>query len=161
MFILEFGIGVSFREIYGKEYDKSVWEGNEHLSICVKMFFSYGFKLFRNQMGACSCQYKVPFYGLRWQFKCQIRIQSPSALLYNRLWDDGVIDPADTRKVVALSLSAALNRPVPDTKFGVFRMWIAKKIFIGGYEMENMCCQLWQDSQLFMENAQFEKHSRR
>ncbi|KAJ8036134.1 Methylcrotonoyl-CoA carboxylase beta chain, mitochondrial [Holothuria leucospilota] len=39
-----------------------------------------------------------------------------------RLWDDGVIDPADTRKVVALSLSAALNRPVPDTKFGVFRM---------------------------------------
>jgi 3-methylcrotonyl-CoA carboxylase beta subunit len=39
-----------------------------------------------------------------------------------RLWDDGVIDPADTRKVLALALSAALNRPVEATKFGVFRM---------------------------------------
>ena len=39
-----------------------------------------------------------------------------------RLWDDGVIDPADTRKVLAMSLAAALNRPIEDTKFGVFRM---------------------------------------
>lgn len=39
-----------------------------------------------------------------------------------RLWDDGVIDPADTRRVLALSLSASLNAPVEDTKFGVFRM---------------------------------------
>jgi len=39
-----------------------------------------------------------------------------------RLWDDGIIDPARTREVLALSLSAALNAPVPDTKFGVFRM---------------------------------------
>jgi 3-methylcrotonyl-CoA carboxylase beta subunit len=39
-----------------------------------------------------------------------------------RLWDDGVIDPADTRRVLALGLSASLNAPVPDTKFGVFRM---------------------------------------
>lgn len=39
-----------------------------------------------------------------------------------RLWDDGIIDPAKTREVLALSLSAALNAPVPDTKFGVFRM---------------------------------------
>ncbi|KAK2720656.1 hypothetical protein QYM36_004518 [Artemia franciscana] len=39
-----------------------------------------------------------------------------------RLWDDGVIDPVDTRKVLGLSLSAALNAPIPDTKFGVFRM---------------------------------------
>ena len=39
-----------------------------------------------------------------------------------RLWDDGVILPRDTRSVVALSLSAALNAPIPDTKFGVFRM---------------------------------------
>jgi 3-methylcrotonyl-CoA carboxylase beta subunit len=39
-----------------------------------------------------------------------------------RLWDDGVILPCDTRSVVALSLSAALNAPIPDTKFGVFRM---------------------------------------
>ncbi|HNK20286.1 MAG TPA: carboxyl transferase domain-containing protein, partial [Piscinibacter sp.] len=39
-----------------------------------------------------------------------------------RLWDDGVIDPADTRRVLALGLSAALNAPVEDVKFGVFRM---------------------------------------
>ncbi|CAH3123532.1 unnamed protein product [Porites lobata] len=39
-----------------------------------------------------------------------------------RLWDDGVIDPADTRTVLGLSLSAALNAPIEDTKFGVFRM---------------------------------------
>ena len=39
-----------------------------------------------------------------------------------RLWDDGVIDPADTRRVLAMSLSAALNAPVTETHFGVFRM---------------------------------------
>ena len=39
-----------------------------------------------------------------------------------RLWDDGVIDPADTRRVLALSLSAALNAPIDETRFGVFRM---------------------------------------
>jgi 3-methylcrotonyl-CoA carboxylase beta subunit len=39
-----------------------------------------------------------------------------------RLWDDGVIDPADTRRVLGLSLSAALNAPVARTRFGVFRM---------------------------------------
>ncbi len=39
-----------------------------------------------------------------------------------RLWDDGVIDPAQTRRVLGLSLSAALNAPIPPTKFGVFRM---------------------------------------
>jgi 3-methylcrotonyl-CoA carboxylase beta subunit len=39
-----------------------------------------------------------------------------------RIWDDGVIDPADTRRVLALGLSASLNAPIPETKFGVFRM---------------------------------------
>ena len=39
-----------------------------------------------------------------------------------RLWDDGVIDPADTRRVLALGLSASQNRAIPDTKFGIFRM---------------------------------------
>ncbi|HEX3096287.1 MAG TPA: carboxyl transferase domain-containing protein [Usitatibacter sp.] len=39
-----------------------------------------------------------------------------------RLWDDGVIDPADTRRVLALGLAAALNAPIEDTRFGVFRM---------------------------------------
>jgi 3-methylcrotonyl-CoA carboxylase beta subunit len=39
-----------------------------------------------------------------------------------RLWDDGVIDPADTRRVLALALSASLNAPIPDARFGIFRM---------------------------------------
>ncbi len=39
-----------------------------------------------------------------------------------RLWDDGIIDPADTRMVLGLGLSAALNAPVPESRFGVFRM---------------------------------------
>ncbi|MFO7855217.1 MAG: carboxyl transferase domain-containing protein [Paracoccaceae bacterium] len=39
-----------------------------------------------------------------------------------RLWDDGVIDPRDTRRVLALSLAASLNAPIPETRFGVFRM---------------------------------------
>ena len=39
-----------------------------------------------------------------------------------RLWDDGVIDPADTRQVLGLCISASLNKPIEDTRFGVFRM---------------------------------------
>ncbi|HEX3226535.1 MAG TPA: carboxyl transferase domain-containing protein [Gaiellaceae bacterium] len=40
----------------------------------------------------------------------------------SRLWDDGIIDPLDTRRVLALGLGAALNAPIPETVFGVFRM---------------------------------------
>jgi 3-methylcrotonyl-CoA carboxylase beta subunit len=39
-----------------------------------------------------------------------------------RLWDDGVIDPADTRQVLGLAISASLNKPIEETKFGIFRM---------------------------------------
>ena len=39
-----------------------------------------------------------------------------------RLWDDGIIDPADTRRVLGLALSAALNAPIEKSRFGVFRM---------------------------------------
>ncbi len=39
-----------------------------------------------------------------------------------RLWDDGILDPLDTRQALALGISAALNAPVPDSQFGVFRM---------------------------------------
>lgn len=39
-----------------------------------------------------------------------------------RLWDDGVIDPADTRQVLGLAISASLNKPIADTRFGIFRM---------------------------------------
>lgn len=39
-----------------------------------------------------------------------------------RLWDDGIIDPVDTRKYLALGISVSLNAPIPETQFGVFRM---------------------------------------
>jgi 3-methylcrotonyl-CoA carboxylase beta subunit len=39
-----------------------------------------------------------------------------------RLWDDGVIDPKDTRRILGLALSASLNAPIEDTQYGVFRM---------------------------------------
>jgi len=39
-----------------------------------------------------------------------------------RLWDDGVIDPADTRRVLGLGLAASLHAPIPQTRFGIFRM---------------------------------------
>ncbi len=39
-----------------------------------------------------------------------------------RLWDDGIIDPADTRRVLGLAISASLNAPIEPAKFGVFRM---------------------------------------
>jgi acetyl-CoA carboxylase carboxyltransferase component len=39
-----------------------------------------------------------------------------------RLWDDGILDPGETRTALALAISAAFNAPVPETEFGVFRM---------------------------------------
>jgi 3-methylcrotonyl-CoA carboxylase beta subunit len=39
-----------------------------------------------------------------------------------RLWDDGVIDPLDTRRVLTIGIEAALHAPIPETRFGVFRM---------------------------------------
>ena len=43
-------------------------------------------------------------------------------IMFSRLWDDGIIDPRDTRRVLGLSISAALNAPIEDTRFGVIRM---------------------------------------
>ncbi len=55
---------------------------------------------------------------VRQQFETQAHPYYASA----RLWDDGVIDPASTRRVLALAISASLNAPIPATRFGVFRM---------------------------------------
>ncbi len=52
----------------------------------------------------------------------QFEIQGHPYYASARLWDDGVIDPTDTRRVLALGLSASLNAPIPDAKFGIFRM---------------------------------------
>jgi 3-methylcrotonyl-CoA carboxylase beta subunit len=69
--------------------------------------------------GAWSAQEEEAFKApIRQQYEEQGHPYYASA----RLWDDGIIDPADTRRVLALGLSAALNAPIEDTKFGVFRM---------------------------------------
>ena len=60
------------------------------------------------------------------QFKQPIRdqyeLQGHPYYASSRLWDDGVIDPAQSRHVLGLSLAAAMNAPIIPTKFGVFRM---------------------------------------
>jgi 3-methylcrotonyl-CoA carboxylase beta subunit len=52
------------------------------------------------------------------------RYETESSCYYSsaRLWDDGVIEPRDTRDVLGLALAAATEQPIPGTKFGVFRM---------------------------------------
>jgi 3-methylcrotonyl-CoA carboxylase beta subunit len=59
-------------------------------------------------------------------FKAPIReqyeVQGHPYYATARLWDDGIIDPADTRRVLGLSLSASLNAPIKSTRFGLFRM---------------------------------------
>jgi len=59
--------------------------------------------------------FKVP---IRQQYELQGHPYYATA----RLWDDGVVDPAQSRRVLGLSLAAALNAPIPQTRFGVFRM---------------------------------------
>ncbi|MBC8525458.1 MAG: methylcrotonoyl-CoA carboxylase [Candidatus Cloacimonetes bacterium] len=52
------------------------------------------------------------------------KYQNESSAYYStaKLWDDGIIDPLDTRKILGLSIAMSLNAPIPDHKFGVFRM---------------------------------------
>ncbi len=59
-------------------------------------------------------------------FKAPIReqyeVQGSPWYATARLWDDGIIDPADTRRVLGLGLAASLNAPIEPGRFGVFRM---------------------------------------
>ncbi|MCK4338527.1 MAG: methylcrotonoyl-CoA carboxylase, partial [Candidatus Cloacimonetes bacterium] len=52
------------------------------------------------------------------------KYENESSAYYStaRLWDDGIIDPLDTREILGLAISMSLNAPIPDHKFGVFRM---------------------------------------
>ena len=70
--------------------------------------------------------------GKKWSAKAETAFKKPIREQFEaeghpyyataRLWDDGIITPQETRRVLALSFSAALNAPIPETKFGVFRM---------------------------------------
>jgi 3-methylcrotonyl-CoA carboxylase beta subunit len=56
--------------------------------------------------------------GIREQFEREGHSYYASA----RLWDDGILDPQDTRATIGLAMSAAMNAAIPDTQFGIFRM---------------------------------------
>jgi 3-methylcrotonyl-CoA carboxylase beta subunit len=70
--------------------------------------------------------------GKAWTENEELRFKAPILEKYERqghpwyasarLWDDGIIDPVDTRKVLSLALSACFNAPIEETRFGVFRM---------------------------------------
>jgi 3-methylcrotonyl-CoA carboxylase beta subunit len=70
--------------------------------------------------------------GQQWSVEDEAAFTAPIRAQYDvqghpyyataRLWDDGIIDPADTRRVLGLGLAAALNAPIPETRYGVFRM---------------------------------------
>jgi 3-methylcrotonyl-CoA carboxylase beta subunit len=70
--------------------------------------------------------------GKAWSKEAEEKFKEPIRRQYSeeghpyyataRLWDDGVIAPTETRRVLALAFSATLNAPIPETKFGVFRM---------------------------------------
>jgi len=70
--------------------------------------------------------------GQRWEADEEAAFMAPIRAQYEtqghpyyataRLWDDGIIDPADTRMVLGLAISASLNAPIPETRFGIFRM---------------------------------------
>jgi len=54
--------------------------------------------------------------------RAQYEVQGHPYYASARLWDDGVVDPAQTRRVLGLSLAASLNAPIEPTRFGLFRM---------------------------------------
>ena len=60
--------------------------------------------------------------GGRIEIRSQYETQGHPYYATARMWDDGVVDPAQARRVLGLSFAAALNAPIPSTKFGVFRM---------------------------------------
>ena len=70
--------------------------------------------------------------GEDWSVEAEAEFKRPTIEMFERqshplyasarLWDDGIVDPRKTRQVLALSLAAAANAPVEDTRFGVFRM---------------------------------------
>ena len=69
--------------------------------------------------GQCSPEEEEAF---KTPLRAQYETQGHPYFATARLWDDGIIDPADTRRVLALGLSASRNAPIPDTQFGLFRM---------------------------------------
>jgi 3-methylcrotonyl-CoA carboxylase beta subunit len=70
--------------------------------------------------------------GQDWSAEAEAEFKRPTVEMFERqshplyasarLWDDGVVDPRKSREVLGLSLAAALNAPVEETRFGLFRM---------------------------------------
>ena len=76
------------------------------------------FYLLDDQGKLQSCTRNPGLFGLKATYDAEGNPYYSTA----RLWDDGIIDPLDTRRVLALGLAAAANAPIPETTFGIFRM---------------------------------------
>jgi 3-methylcrotonyl-CoA carboxylase beta subunit len=61
-------------------------------------------------------------HELKNKIKKQYEVESSAYYSTSRLWDDGIIDPADTRIVLSIGLSIAMNKPIPEPRTGIFRM---------------------------------------
>jgi len=65
---------------------------------------------------------KEELLNLRQEILKKYDYESSAYYSSSRIWDDGIIDPADTRKILAMALSVALNKPIPEPKTGIYRM---------------------------------------
>lgn len=105
-------------------------------SLCPKNYFWFLVVVFYtySNLSHVVCFSMLP----RWLFCIILTVSS------FRLWDDGIIDPLNTREVLGLSLATTLNSDIPDTKFGVFRMWWDSN-FINRSESCYIddCCYIW------------------
>lgn len=89
-------------------------------------------KAWFKKQSLCSLIYLCHVHVLQWDKEEEEKFKAKVVEAYERegnsyystarLWDDGIIDPADTRKVIGLSISASMNRDPEETKYGVFRM---------------------------------------
>ena len=60
--------------------------------------------------------------GMKTKIIDQYREEGEAIFCSARLWDDGIIDPRDTRDILGLCISSSLNAPMPESKYGIFRM---------------------------------------
>ena len=96
------------------------------ISVYICLYFALHYTVYNSLHGPIEAK------GKEWSAEEEAKFKQPTLDKYEteghayyssaRLWDDGVINPRDTRKILGLSFGIAMKNPVPETKFGVFRM---------------------------------------
>ena len=108
---LDATFGATVRDIDVRSLDDTTW------SALHESWLEYALLIFPGQF-LTQAEQDAFTTGIRDQYERQGNPYYATA----RLWDDGVIDPLDTRRVLGLALAVTRNAPVEDTRFGVFRM---------------------------------------